>query len=42
MFSKKGSGGPLRERHSTCRHMVTMAHHPNPREYEKKNYRFIV
>lgn len=41
MFSKKRSGGPLRERHSTCRHMVSLAHHPNPTEYEKI-HRFII
>lgn len=27
------NGGPLGERHSTCGHMVFMAHHTNPREY---------
>lgn len=29
------SGGPLRERHRTCRHMVFMAHHANPRGYQE-------
>jgi len=33
---KKSSSGPWRKRHSTCRHMVVMAHHTNPRGYKKK------
>lgn len=27
------NGGPVGERHSTCGHMVFMAHYTNPREY---------
>ena len=33
--SKERSGGAIGERHSTCRHMASMAHHPNPVEYYK-------
>jgi hypothetical protein len=28
---EKQQGAFKRERHSTCRHMVSMAHHTNPR-----------
>lgn len=28
MCSKDGSGGPVRERHSTCWHMESLAHYP--------------